>query len=171
LALVFGGLWRLALGHDWSTPLWKIPAAPDWFRQRARSSIMVLGAAGAALIMWFSGGLLLAIGAAAILTPVYFAIGNGRVLRGPSDPAWPYARALILKYFAPAILANLVLLFLGYPTAIFAAGMIAALGYFGFWRPDPHGTDPWNEKAEALSGAAWFGFLAFPVTKLVGVLL
>lgn len=81
-------------------------------------------------------------------------------MRGPTDPAWPYARALLLKYQAPAIAANLALWLLDYHAGIALAGSVAALGYFAFWKPDLNGLDAWNEKAEALSGAAWFGLLS-----------
>ena len=157
IAAVAGGVWRFAFGHNWSPVP---PATPDWIEKHARVCLTVLGVAFAALIIFINGASYFSVAAGAAFTGGYFAIGNGTVLRGPTDPAWPYARALILKYLCPALLANLVMWFLGYQTAIGAAGAVAALGYFGFWRPDPHGTDPWNQYAEALSGAAWFGLLA-----------
>jgi hypothetical protein len=151
-AALFGGVWRYAFGHAWGDG--------NFLTKHARSILEVVGAALAALIIWGRGGDIADMAAGALCTLGYFVIGNGTVLRGPTDPAWPYARALILKYLCPALLANGVLWFLDYHTAIGVAGAIAALGYFAFWKPDLHGLDPWNEKAEALSGAAWFGALA-----------
>jgi hypothetical protein len=156
-ALLIGGAWRYCFGHAWVKP----GEQPDNLLQaHARIILETIGAALAALIIWANGGDIADMAAAALCTVAYFAIGNGTVLRGPTDPAWPYARALILKYLCPAILANIGLWFLDYHTAIAAAGAIAALGYFAFWKPDLHGLDAWNEKAEALSGAAWFCALA-----------
>jgi hypothetical protein len=156
-AALFGGAWRYAFGHAWVMP-GEQPSG--FFQAHARVIFETLGAALAALIIWGRGGDIADMAAGALCTLGYFVIGNGTVLRGPSDPAWPYARALILKYLCPAVGANIILWPLGYHTAISSAGCFAALGYFAFWKPDLHGTDPWNEKAEALSGAVWFAALA-----------
>ena len=158
IAACVGGAWRFAFGHTW-TPA--APAVPNFLQKHARTILHAIAALASAGLVYAQGGPLLAICFAAALTPAYFAIGNSSVIAGPYSPGgWAYARPMLLKYVAPALLANGVLWFLDYHTAIGVAGAIAALGYFAFWKFDLHGLDPWNEKAEALSGAAWFGALA-----------
>jgi len=142
IALIFGAAWRMCLG--------------GWAHLR-RSYILVVGAVAAAAILYLNTSDLILTACAAALTIGYFTIGNGSVLRG-DDPAWPYVRAFLTKFIAPAILANGVLCLLGYPNFLALAGMIASLGYYVTWKIQK--LDPWNRYAEAIMGASWFVFLA-----------
>ncbi len=157
IATMFGAAWRFAFGHDWKGS----DDSPPFYARHARTMLHAVGAAFAALVMTGEGARWEAVILAAILTPAYFAIGNGSIIAGPDHPGgWAYARPMLLKYVAPAILAFVLLAGFGYLSGVVVAGPISALAYWLFYEPFKVGADPWNVKSEAASGAAWFGALS-----------
>jgi hypothetical protein len=159
LSFVFGGLWRFAFGHDWKPDL----GPNNFFAKHARVILTIIGVAAAAGIAAYNDTGWKAPLIAAVGTGLYFSIGNGTVIRGPTDPIWPYLRALAMKYVLPALVVDIALWAVGYHTIIQIAGFIAAAGYWMFWEPFDPDKSPWNWKAEFVSGAAWFGALAYQI--------
>lgn len=161
VAALFGAAWRLSFGHDWTTPLGPIPAAPTWFSNHARTFLDLIGAAMAALFVWGAGGDVPVIALAVAGTLVYFSIGNGPLLAGPTDPLIQYIGESIMILVGPAFAFGTALYLMGYHSPVGLAGIFAALAYALCYKPFLPTSTPWNWYAESIMGAAFFGLLAF----------
>jgi hypothetical protein len=159
IAMFFlGGIYRAALGHAWTKG--------NFFSDHARVILEVSGFIFIFGAVYFVSSNLLYAGLAAVLSTLYFAIGNSRMLQGPGNPTMlSYIGAGLEIYVVPSIIAWGLLAWFGYTVLLFPAGIIAFAGYALLYQPfkvdEPAIT--WNQWAEGLSGAVWWALISYPV--------